>query len=143
MSWTYDPTLATDRDKVRFEIQDTEQSDQLFSDEEIAATLSANGSSVLGTTLALAKKLLFRFARLVDTTVGRVSESASQRFAAYKDLVARLEADGANLAGPAFGGTEVSKNDALNSDTGVVQPWEKRDETDDTHNVATFGGGGG
>lgn len=140
MTWSYDPTLAADRDKVRFEIQDTETSDQLFSNEEIDARLSACGT-VSATALDLARKLMIKFARLVDTTVGKVSRSASQRFEAYKQIVYELEKLDAALAMPLFGGVNVAKNDALDSDTSVVQPLEKVGDTDDLGSTATFGGG--
>ena len=140
MTWTYDNTLATDRDKVRFGVQDTESTDPLFADEEIDARLSALGS-VQATILDLAKKLMIKFARLVDVSVGKVSESNSQRFAAYKELVSQLEADNAAYAVPSFGGVNVSDNEALDGDDGLVQPGAKRGDTDDVANVNGFGGG--
>jgi hypothetical protein len=142
VTWTYDQTLASDLAKVRFEIQDTETSDQLFSDEEIGAVLTAQGS-VRAATLYLARRLMMRFARLVDTTVGRVSESASQRYAAYKEIVANIEAEQASLCLPSFGGTTVSANEALDANTDLVQPETKIGGTDNTRDVSTFGGGGG
>lgn len=142
MSWSYDPTLATDLDKVRFEIQDTDTSDQLFANEEINALLAVGGGTgVLAVALTLAKKLLLKYARQVDTTVGRVSESASQRYTAMKDLVSRLEAD-QMLCMPSFGGTEHAKNDALDADTTLVQPWTTREGDTNKSDRGTFGGGG-
>lgn len=140
MTWTYDNTLAGDRDKVRFEIQDTETSDQLFQDEEVDAILAREGTVAL-TALALAKALMMKFARLVDVTVGKVSESNSQRYQAYKDLVARLEAEAAAYCMPSFGGTEVTKNETLDADTGLVQPGAKRNDTDNNGGGIAFGGG--
>lgn len=140
MTWTYDTSLATNRDKVRFEIQDTDTSDQLFSDEEIAAVLTAEGS-VAASVLRLSKKLMVKFARIVDTSVGRVSESANQRYQAYKEIVARLDAEQAMYATPSFGGVNVSANDTLDADTTLVQPTNKRDDMDNLGDVALFGGG--
>ncbi len=142
MTWSYDPTLASDRDKVRFEIQDTETSDQLFSDEEIDARLAV-ASSINATVIDLAKRLMLRFARLVDTTVGKVSESASQRYQAYKDIVDKLERDDAAHCMPIFGGTTVANNEALDQNTALVQPKEKIDGDTNLGDAATFGGGSG
>lgn len=143
MTWSYDPTLATDLAKVRFEIQDTDTNDQLFSDEEITALLAQGGGTpYLTVALNLAKKLLLKYARQVDTTVGRVSESASQRYQAMKELVDRLEADQL-LVQPLFGGTMNTKNEQLDADTGVVQPWTKRESETNTSDKGSFGGGGG
>ncbi len=141
MTWTYDPSLSTSLAVVRFEIQDTEITDQLFSDEEINATLTSNASGIPQTVLVLVKKLMIRFARLVDTTVGRVSEANNQRYQAYKDLAYRLEAQ--TLCLPSFGGTEVVKNEALDADTSLEQPQTRVGDTDNVRNVSTFGGGGG
>ncbi|MCC6808699.1 MAG: hypothetical protein IT381_14840 [Deltaproteobacteria bacterium] len=140
MTWTYTNTLLTDRDKIRFEIQDTDTNDQLFSDEEIAARLTALGS-VSATVLDLAKKLLMKFARLVDVTVGKVSESNSQRYQAYKDIVARLEAEGAAYALPSFGGVNVDANETLDEDETLVQPGAKRGDIDNVADGNGFGGG--
>lgn len=140
MTWTYDNTLAASRDQVRFEIQDTDTNDQLFSDEEIDARLAVL-VTVPATALDLAKKLLLKFARLVDVTVGKVSESNSQRYQAYKDIVARLEADNAAYAIPSFGGVNVAANEALDDSTDLVQPGAKRGDMDDVADVNGFGGG--
>ncbi len=139
MSWSYDPTLSTDKDKVRFEIQDTESSDQLFSDEEIAATLTAQGG-VMSASLKLANLLLMKWVRFVDTTVGRVSESASQRVTNLKDIIARLE-NNLSLAQPEFGGIDHDKNDALDQDDSLVQSWETREGMTNLADRNTFGGG--
>lgn len=140
MTWTYDPMLATDLDRVRFEIQDTETSDQLFSNEEITATLTTTGS-VSASTLKLVKKLMMKFARLVDTQVGRVKEAASQRYAAYKEIADKLEAESAMYCLPSFGGTEHAVNDALDADTSLVQPENKIGDNQNNGEVSTFGGG--
>ncbi len=140
MTWTYTNTLASDRDKVRFELQDTEESDQLFADEEIDARLTSLGS-IPATVLDLAKRLMMKFARLVDISVGKVSESNSQRFQAYKSLVEKLEADNAAYCMPSFGGTSVSANETLDADESLVQPGAKRGDMDNIGDGLTFGGG--
>jgi hypothetical protein len=96
---------------------------------------------VQATALDLARKLMFKFVRLVDTSVGKVSESASQRFQAYKELVAVLEQQQTALCMPLFGGTTVSKNDALDANEDLVQPQEKIDGLSNNGDTNTFGGG--
>ena len=46
MSWTYTDPNTSDRDKIRFLIGDTDSTDPLLSDEEIAFTLTEAGGSV-------------------------------------------------------------------------------------------------
>ena len=57
MAATYDPTLATDRDRVRFNLADTDTTNAIFQDEEITALLTAEGS-VEGATAACLRALL-------------------------------------------------------------------------------------
>ena len=40
MSWTYDPNLVSDADRVRLLIGDTLESDPLISDEELVAVMA-------------------------------------------------------------------------------------------------------
>lgn len=141
MSWSYNPDLTSNLDLVRFEIQDTEATDPLFSNEEINAVLTQQGNLVSPTVLIFVNKLVMKFARLVDTTVGRVSEANNQRYQAYKELRDRLSAE--VLCLPSFGGTEVAKNEALDADTSLEQPQTSIGDMDNIRNVSTFGGGGG
>ena len=56
MSWSYDTSLPTNKDKVRVSIGDTDSSDQQLSDEEINALLTVHGS-VRSTAIAVARML--------------------------------------------------------------------------------------
>lgn len=98
MTWTYggDPS-ANARDAIRFLIGDTDTSDQLLSDEEIAWVNSEASGSATATTalydagsrccLAIASKL----AREADKSVGDLSVSMSQRANAYREQAAELK----------------------------------------------------
>ncbi len=43
MSWSYDITLGSAKDRIRFLIGDTDEAEALFSDEEIDAVLAQSG----------------------------------------------------------------------------------------------------
>lgn len=115
MAWTYSTSLATDKDKVRFEIGDTDTTDQLLSDEEIAAVLTAEGS-VYAAASDCAEHLAAKFSRLADRTVGNFSLSASQRAKAFWDLAAKLSKKGLIYQTPSAGGWKQSDDDTLNAD---------------------------
>ncbi len=66
MTWSYDPTLPTDKDKVRLKIADTVEADPLFQDEEITAVLAVEGT-VLKAAIALARGLVSRYSRVGGT----------------------------------------------------------------------------
>ena len=53
MSFSYDQTLAADRDRVRFNLADTASSAYAFEDEELTALLTAEGSVNDATAAAL------------------------------------------------------------------------------------------
>lgn len=130
MTWTYSgaPTLDS-RDEVRFLIQDTDTNDQLFSDEEIDYVMTVNGVGV-SAALSLARRLLTKFARFVDSSVGAVSESASQRVAQYQAIIGDLELSLSASAIPTFGGVNVASNLTADQDTSQVQPAFKRNQFD-------------
>jgi hypothetical protein len=89
MAVTYDPDLPTNRDKVRFYIQDTTSgsgplpSGANFSDQEIDGVISIEGSwerAVAG----LCETLAMRYARLVETWVGPRKETLSDISKAFE-----------------------------------------------------------
>jgi hypothetical protein len=130
MTWTYSGSPTVDsRDEVRFLIQDTDTTDQLFSDEEIDYVMSVNGTGTAA-ALSLARRLLTKFARFVDTSVGAVSESASQRVAQYQALIGDLELAMSASCLPSFGGVDVAANLGADQDTSQVQPAFKRNQFD-------------
>lgn len=92
MTFTYEGDLATDLDRIRFEIQDTAASPSgvkpggaNFTDEEIAGVLTVAGSVNAAIGL-LYKALWIVWARYVDTRIGPRDEKLSQVAANYKTL---------------------------------------------------------
>lgn len=79
-------------DAVRLQIGDTNNSDMALSDEEVEYFLSTGGSSIRAAILAV-NALIARYSPLVDTSVGQVSKSYSQRIDNYKELLKKLESE--------------------------------------------------
>jgi len=90
MTWSYDSTLPTDTDKVRFHIGDTDETDQLLQNEEINYLLSETTNVLLAASRA-AKTVAAKFSRQADKTVGDLRISLSQKAKAYMALAADLE----------------------------------------------------
>ncbi len=91
MTWTYtgDPNVS-DRDRIRFLIQDTDTTDQLVSDEEIAWALTEAGS-IYQTAHDLCTIIAAKFARMATSkSVGDLSLSYSDRAETYHRLAGRM-----------------------------------------------------
>lgn len=102
MSWTYSGDPATnDKDKVRFLIGDTDQTDQLLQDEEITYLLSETPNVLLVASRA-AKAIAAKFSRQADKAVGDLRISLSQKAQAYMALAADLEKRAESVSAPAF-----------------------------------------
>jgi len=129
MTWTYDgDPSANDRDWVRFEIQDTDSTDQLLTDEEIAGLITDRGSKEAA-AVAAAEALAARFARQVDKAVGDLRLSLSQRSKAYYKLAADLRRKLALRTGkPLAGGLSKSRKETVESDPDRVVPSARKDQ---------------
>lgn len=113
MAATYDPTLPTDADHVRFLVGDTDTTDALFQDEEIAAVLAEEAVTASGQSLkyfAAASLLSMLWARwsaagqgISAKTVGRLHiEYGNQAsvLSALEDRISFLRRRGAFLLMP-------------------------------------------
>ena len=125
MTWVYDPTLSTDKDKVRLTIGDTDTSSQLLSDEEILAIL-VDQPVVLLASAYLCRTLAAKFARDATYKVGDVSVNSSDIAKFYNELADKLDPQGVTagtvLALPSFGGLSQSEKETLLDNTDAVQP---------------------
>lgn len=133
MSWTYggDPS-ANARDAIRFLIGDTDTTDQLLSDEEIAWVNSEASGTSTGTTalydaayrccLTIASKL----AREADKQIGDLSVSMSQRAKAYREQAASLKELSGREGGvpiPYAGGITISDKEIDEENSDIFRTW--------------------
>ena len=124
MSFTYNTNLGTDRDRLRFELQDTDSNAILFSDEELDAKL-AEGKGVLPLAAELCDVLATRFARGYDFewaggANARGKFNRSQLAKQYADRAAALR----QRVGGGVGTIEVEREDGyseLPASTGRVR----------------------
>lgn len=124
MAWTYSGDPATSpKDATRFLVGDIDTADQVFSDEEIAYTLSRSGSPEAAAA-SLARAAHARYTRLVDKSVGDLSISYSQRAAAFLTLAQSLEANMSRTNFPRIfvGGTSIAGKTTQRQDTDWDRP---------------------
>lgn len=94
MTWTYSTALTLDRDKVRIRVGDTNTNDQLLSDEEIAALLTAFSSDITLTVIGCIRIIIAKLARDYDRSNLGMSAQRSQKVQHYKDLLAEYMGSG-------------------------------------------------
>lgn len=124
MSFTYDPTLDTPLDQVRFRIGDTEPLDPQLQDEEINAILVLTNNAVPAACLVALDSLIARYARHVDKWVGDLKILAHQRYDQYSALRDKIAVGGGApaIAGiPTAGGVYIADKVAARANTSLVQ----------------------
>lgn len=96
MSFSYDTTLGTARDRVRFYTTDTVQSGAIFSNEEIDGLLSVWTDELVAAAYALRNRAVYFAARAISFSLGagnndsiRVDRRNLPKF--YMDLADTLE----------------------------------------------------
>ena len=123
MTWTFTSTdvSGTSRDQIRTYIGDTDSSDQLLSDEQIALALTDGGGVKAGAAIA-ADFVSAKFARKADKSVGDLSISYAQMAKHYAELASRLRAVAGREVLPYFGGISETTKATRENDTDRVKP---------------------
>lgn len=135
MAWTYSGNPAeSDRDAVRFEVQDTDQTNRLVSDDEIEYALTAAGT-VLGAAAHCCDALARRFAARVDVSITSGGDSVKRSYNAMAQTFAERARElrqraQASSGAPWTGGTSATRKDALVADTDRTQPRFSRGQFD-------------
>lgn len=124
LTWTFDRTRSTSKDKVRAAIGDTDQNNHRFADEEIAAVLAAKNDSVSNTALQLIDEILAKLAPETDRALAGVNVARTQAFEQFEALRKRLERQRIVDAGAGLfvGGVSHSTADTLDEDIDFRQP---------------------
>lgn len=127
MAATYDTALTAAKDQVRLLIGDTDVSDALLQDEEIAFLLTQSASNVNAAAVRACEAVAAKFARLADTQVDDVRVSLSQRAKGYRELAAALRGQIATSVSLFAGGVSVNTKTSAEEDTDRVPPIFTRD----------------
>ena len=127
MSWTYtgDPS-ASNGDAIRYLVGDTDVSDQLVSDEEIAFSL-AQEPGIYFAAATVADAIAAKFARQVEKAVGSLRLGGQQKHQHYLDLASRLRRKARTSVAPYCGGISQADKDNNSADTDRVDPFFTRD----------------
>lgn len=127
MSWTYNPALPSERDQVRFLIQDTNTSKQLFQDSEIDWVLTQE-MNVYTAAASLCDTLVFKAGAVRAKKIGDFGITYDPSL--YRTLGGSLRARGMGHQVPYAGGLTNSDKSTLQLDTDAVQPSISRGQSD-------------
>lgn len=123
MTFTYDGTLDTDLEAVRFEVGDTVSTTALFTDAEINYALAQGGNNVLVTAANLCDQLAVRFSRQADFDMDGQGVKLSQKAAAYRESAAALRLRSSS----SVTNTYLTKIDGYQPLTGTIPDSQSRD----------------
>ncbi len=123
MAWSYsgDPTTS-DRDRLRFELGDTDQADPLLQDEEIDYCL-ARESTFVGALARAAEAVAQRFAREASTRVGQLSLDLAARARQWSERAKEYRRLAAAAHAPSAGGVSLADKAAALSDPDRPKPY--------------------
>lgn len=129
-SYSGDPSTSN-KDEVRFLIQDTDAQDPLLQDEEINFLLNQNNDQTKIAAIKAAEVISSQFSRLADTTIGDFSIKHSQRAQTFMQLAEQLrDQAGKTRVKPFAGGISKSDKTAVEGDTDRVKPSFKKGKFD-------------
>lgn len=121
MTWSYTNTLATNRDRVRHLIRDTDQSRQLLQNEEIDWHLT-NSTNVWIVAAECCEVLAAKYARMIDRSAAGVSDSGSHNAEIWRALADQYRRRAASTLSVFAGGRSVSGKADLQNDDDATQP---------------------
>jgi hypothetical protein len=137
---SYDPSVSTARDKVRLLIGDTSGvvATELLTDGELDFLLAEESNNIYRAGAEAADRIAAKYARMVDTSIGDASVTASQRFDHYRQLAVDLRSKALErgTATPFVGGISRSDVEQRDQDTDAVTPFFRRTNPGDDRSFA-------
>jgi len=123
VTWTYSTTLATEKDQIRLEIQDTDTTAQLLQDEEITYLVTVE-QNFWGAASRCCEIISRNFLRKADVRIGRGGTTLTYSVAAkqYADMATAFRKRANAMNAPWSGGRSVDDKNTLASDDSLVQP---------------------
>lgn len=122
MTWKFDTSLITAKDKIRHLVGDVNDKDRLIEDETIQAVLTDNGSDLRISAAVIAESIAAQFSRRQNLRIDGFSIDWGERAKAYRDLAASLRNSATlDVAGglglPVYGGVSISGMRSVDTDT--------------------------
>jgi len=124
MSWSFDDSLTTDRDKVRLKIGDTDTNDQILSNETIDALLTEHSDDVMLTTISSVRAIIGKYARQMNRGAVGMSADMSIFVTHYQDLLSDLIKQNRGNSGARYKSAfNISRKDTIESNSDYITPF--------------------
>lgn len=120
--WSYnlDDIATSEKDQVRFEIQDTDPANQLLQNEEIEHAIAVE-SNYWGASARCAEVIARGFLRKADVKIGRAMQITYTKMAQqYADMACRLRRKSLGSVVPWVGGMSIADKVAYLQNTDIV-----------------------
>lgn len=127
MATTYNATMPTDKDKVRFLIQDTKLTPALLQDEEINFVLSEYPNYILAAAVCAENISAQLVGTATDKKIGNLSLTYGDKSKKYAELANSLRARASKILLPYAGGISQTDKELVNNDDDRVKPAFSRD----------------
>tara|TARA_R110000824_G_scaffold159878_1_gene334458 strand:+ start:2193 stop:2627 length:435 start_codon:yes stop_codon:yes gene_type:complete len=121
MTWSFSDSIATDKDKVRLKIGDTDTDDQLLSNETIDALLVIRADVTL-CAIDCVRAILAKLARDIDRSAVGMSGQRSQKITHYEGVLRNLVKESGGEVRMKVGGISQDAADTLRDDSDFIKP---------------------
>lgn len=121
MTWSYDESEPTSRDRVRGRVGDIDTRSQLLPNETIDAILVTHVDET-ATAVECVRRILAKLARDIDTSGAGMNVTRSQKTQHYRDLLADLTTQLSTRAEMYVGGISIAAANSFASNTDDPQP---------------------
>ena len=130
MSWSYEPTLPTGKDKVRFLVKDTVGAAPLVDDEGILFLLEQEGQSLYRAAAAVCRNIALHFTRqasLINKESG-LKDDMKEKADTYREMADDYEQKGGRSGLTVFaGGISQGDKETRAADSDASAPSFRRD----------------
>jgi hypothetical protein len=124
MSWSFDDSLSTNRDKVRLRIGDTNTNDQILSNETIDALLTEHSSDVMLATISSVRAIIAKYSRNMSRSAVGMSADMAVFVAHYQDLLSDLIKQNRGNSGVRYTSAfSESRKETIESDSDYIRPF--------------------
>lgn len=135
MAFSYSGNPAASvKDAVRFEAQDTNPNAPLLTDEEVLYSVSVEApgtppsqGEVLSAAAHCMEALARRFSSVADVSTGSRKTTSTKRAQAYTERAKEIRARAQGMHSP-YSIQQTSEKEALENETGRIQPLFRREE---------------